>query len=41
MNCTKQDIEREFILQNQSLSSNPAKLEEMSVNAKMDLSHFG
>ena len=30
MNCTKQDIEREFILQNQSLSSNPAKLEEMS-----------
>lgn len=30
MNCTKQDIEKEFILQNQSLSSNPAKLEEMS-----------
>ena len=30
MSCTKQDIEREFILQNQSLSSNPVKLKEMS-----------
>ena len=30
MSCTKQDVEREFILQNQSLSSNPVKLKEMS-----------